>query len=467
MIISGIPRTLDDLASPGFVRSAPPEWAAGVATPFSARRVTLGPGEVTAAHNHHDTEVWTVLDGIGEVRSDDRVVPLSAGDSVRLPPLGVHTLRNLADDRPLTFLTQWWEDMDALADAHTRRVAAPPPADRPLVLLPSFPTPNGELHLGHLAGPYLNADACARWAAARGERAHVLLGTVGHQSQVAAAAQARGLEFHELAERNTDGIIEGLAAAGIGWDVFVRPRETAYPAMAADVFATLERRGALVRRTEPTAFCAPCDRFLFEAFVAGRCPHCGSSQTAGIECEACALPFRDSELVGHACARCGTPAGMRELTRWFFPLEAARDRLAGHLARASMSSRLRCYVDRVLAAPLPDLPVSVVAEDGIPLRVEQERPGSPYAQQRMYSAFELAARYLTALDALARTKGCSGWAEYARAHRPRTALFFGFDNAYLRAFVFPAVLGAYTADVPLPEHLVCNEFYTLDGAKFS
>ncbi|MFD9356340.1 class I tRNA ligase family protein [Streptomyces sp. NPDC060031] len=471
MHVIPIPRTVGELELPDFVRSVEPSWAEGGTLPFNLRRVTLRPGERTAPHNHHDTEVWVILDGRGEVVSDGESAQVAAGDTVRLPPLGVHTLRNLADDRPLTFLTTWWEDMPALDREHDKRATdatGSSRAERPVLLLPSFPTPNGELHLGHVVGPFLGADLVRRGLHQRGTEAHLLLGTVGHQSQVASAAISQGLSFYELAERNTDAIQEALAAADIGWDVFVRPSSPQYPQVALDIFESLRAKGAVVAKTVSANYCAPCETFLFEAFVSGACPHCGSHDTAGIECEACALPFADEELRDPGCATCGTPAEQRELTRYYLPLEPLRDKLTAYLRTAHMSARLRAYVERVLAGPLPDLPVSTVAPDGILVPADPAGDGPDATEgQRMYSAFELAARFITALDELAKGRGATGWESYAESEDPRTVLFFGFDNAFLRTIVFPAVLGSFTDKVALPDTMICNEFYLLDGQKFS
>ncbi|MDH6111737.1 methionyl-tRNA synthetase [Kitasatospora sp. MAP12-15] len=464
MDIETISRTVDELARPDFVRSAQPAWAQDSELPVNVRRVTLRPGETTAPHNHHDVEAWVILDGQGEVTSDGARARVAAGDTVRLPPLGVHTLHNPAEDRPLTFLTFWWEDLAALDAEHDRRAGAARGSERPVLLLPSFPTPNGELHLGHLAGPFLNADVVRRGLLARGTPARLLLGTVGHQSQVAAAAIEQGLSFYQLAERNTDAIQEALRAADIQWDVFVRPSSPRYPQVALEVFDRLRSNGTVITKTVQSNYCVPCGGFRFEAFVAGACPHCGSHDTAGIECEACALPFADEELLEPSCRVCGTPTERRELTRYYLPLEPMREKLTGYLRTVAMSARLRSYVDRVLAAPLPDLPVSTVAPDGLLLPVD---PSGATEGQRMYSAFELAARFVTAVDALAQEQGLAGWEDYAEAEQPRTVLFFGFDNAFLRAVVFPAVLGSFTDKLEPADTMVCNEFYLLDGRKFS
>jgi methionyl-tRNA synthetase len=459
MKVTSIPRSISDMAAPTFVRSSPPPWTEAVRPPFNAARVTLRPGETTAAHNHHDSEVWIILAGHGEVCADGDTRQVRAGDTVHLSPLETHTLHNAAEDQPLTFLSMWWEDMGRLAEAHTGRAAEARDDSRPVLLLPSFPTPNGELHLGHIAGPYLAADVVRRALTRTGTPAHLLLGTVGHQSQVAAAAARAGVSFHTLAERNTDAIVEGLAAAGVEWDVFVRPSAPCYPDIARQVFEHLRESGVVVARTVPSNYCGTCQQYLFEAFVAGACPHCGSRDTAGIECEVCALPFADTDLVNVTCVRCGSPAEQRELERYFLPLEPLRERLTSYLGSVAMDARLRGYVARVLAGPLPDMPVSIVAADGIPIDGTDG--------QRLYSAFELAARYLTSVDELARSRGFAGWREYLSQANPRTVLFFGFDNAYLRTIVFPAVLGAFTDAASLPDTMVCNEFYLLDGSKFS
>jgi methionyl-tRNA synthetase len=45
-----------------------------------------------------------------------------------------------------------------------------PPARGPRIIIPATPTPNGDLHVGHMAGPYLAADIYARRLRAEGEQ---------------------------------------------------------------------------------------------------------------------------------------------------------------------------------------------------------------------------------------------------------------------------------------------------------
>ena len=61
--------------------------------------------------------------------------------------------------------------------------------DRPVLVLGPNPTPNGGMHLGHLAGPYLAGDVYARYLRARGR--HVIFTTGTDDSQTYVVAPAR------------------------------------------------------------------------------------------------------------------------------------------------------------------------------------------------------------------------------------------------------------------------------------
>jgi methionyl-tRNA synthetase len=45
--------------------------------------------------------------------------------------------------------------------------------------------------------------------------------------------------------------------------------------------------------------------------------------------------------------------------------------------------------------------------------------------------------------------------------------FFGFDNGYFHAVLFPALFMAWDPDLPLPAAFIVNEFYRYEGKKFS
>lgn len=330
-------------------------------------------------------------------------------------------------------------------------------------ILPSFPTPNGDMHVGHLAGPFIAADVLRRSRLISGDDPRLLLGTVGHQSQVATAAREAGRSFYAEAEANTASIRATLTSLLVEPSVFVEPRDLRYPGISLEVFQRLVDSGYVVAAQVPTHFCDRCSAFRFEAFLGGSCPHCGSGQTAGIECEQCALPYSEHELVGAFCAICEEPTSLIEVERWVLRLESLRTQLIIHHERSHTTDTLARHLRRVLASPLPDFPASIIGTDGVSVP-------APVAEIRhvLYSGFELVGRYLAAVDLIAQEED-RDWLEELRANDAADmVVLFGFDNAYLRGVVFTAMIIALEIEgLNVPTAYLTNEFYELEGQKFS
>src|SRR4051794_36217215 len=90
----------------------------------------------------------------------------------------------------------------------------------------SPPTPNGDLHLGHLSGPYSGADILARVRRLVGEEAIYLVGSDIHQSYVPMKARERGTDPFALAKAFDDEISRLFSKMGFSNAGYVRPRES-------------------------------------------------------------------------------------------------------------------------------------------------------------------------------------------------------------------------------------------------
>ena len=66
------------------------------------------------------------------------------------------------------------------------------------------PTSNGDLHVGHLSGPYLGADVFSRYQRLRGNRAVYLSFGDDHQSFVVTTAIRRGMAPEQLVAQATE-----------------------------------------------------------------------------------------------------------------------------------------------------------------------------------------------------------------------------------------------------------------------
>jgi methionyl-tRNA synthetase len=324
------------------------------------------------------------------------------------------------------------------------------------------PTPNGDLHVGHLSGPYLAADVYKRHCRLAGLDACYITGGDDNQSYVATKAEQLRSTPAAVAERFDGEIVETLRRAQIEVDIYVRPLTSPRHArFVADFVARLHASGQLVARESDAAWCGHCQRYLFEAHVTGICPHCGA-HSDGSSCETCAQPNQCIDLIDATCKRCGNPAQRRPAKRLFFPLAPHARGLREYLQRASMGSHLGSLWDTMLGQGLPEIPISHPSEWGLPVPV----PG--FEGQRLYAWFEMAPGYLSATQEMLPGLGRGGgWEDWWCSDDAEVVQFFGFDNAYFHTILFTAEMMAYDPRIRLPAAFVSNEFYRLDGAKFS
>jgi methionyl-tRNA synthetase len=315
------------------------------------------------------------------------------------------------------------------------------------------PTPNGDLHLGHLSGPYLASDIVARHLRQCGADVVTMTGIDDNQSYTDAKAIRDVSTAADTARRHGQHIIEAWEGAGIRYDVIGRPdRDDMHAHLTREIFSKLIAQGDIVARVRPLPYCASCDRWSFEAFVRGDCPHCGTP-SCGNACEVCGLPNDCADLAGPHCTICGAACEIRDCERLYLPLAPHADMLRRLWTDVRMNAHLAALCDEISSGGLPEIAVSHPATWGI------EVPDDRFAGQRIYVWFEMAAGYLAAG---VRRDGYGSWHPGRRI-----AQFFGFDNGYFHAVLFPVIMHAFDPGLPLPAEFVCNEFYRLDGQKFS
>lgn len=426
-------------------------WEGVVETPFGAAWAVVPPGGSTKHHAHQEGETFFFAKGHGIMRIGDDSTEVKAGDVVFQQPFQQHTLENTSDE-DLLFLTVWWEDLRLWAG---RREESP--AKRPARTMVSAapPTPNGDLHVGHLSGPYLAGDIHTRYLRLRGVDAHYIFGTDDNQSYTKVNGVRLGLGPQEAGDKLAGEIAATLEAADIELAEFVRPNSSPHHVrMTMEFFRKLYDDGHLEARETPTPYCEPCGRYLYEAYIRGRCPHCGSPSSGNL-CEDCGRPNDCVDLLDAVCTQCGNPPSRRNFTRLFFPLSRWEKELKEFHLKVGMNQSLRSLCEQVIAAGLPDMTVTHVSDWGIPVPVEG------FEDQRIFVWCEMAPRYFSYAQHL------GDWEKYWKSDDAEFVHCFGFDNGFYYAVFLPAMWMAYDRGLKLPAAFLMNEFYRLDGQKFS
>jgi methionyl-tRNA synthetase len=332
----------------------------------------------------------------------------------------------------------------------------------PTIVTTAPPTPNGDLHLGHLSGPYSGADAFARARRLCGDDAELLIGSDIHQSYMPEKARELGEDVHVVAER-FDGRIETLfRRMNFVNRQFVRPqRSELHTRFVQDFFARLWDTGKLETREQSSVYCESCDLHLVDAYLTGTCPHCGNDDCDGNLCERCAWPNSCVDLIDVHCNFCGGTPSRSTLRRLVFPLGRYADELRRYHRHAVLSPQLEALCDELLSAGLPDIPVTQPMPWGVPVTV----PG--FTDQRYFVWAEMVPGYFATVAESRRLRGLDPEDWRAEWNGSDVVQFFGWDNGYFHALLFPALMAAWDPGLRLPTALLTNEFYQLDALKFS
>ncbi len=333
-----------------------------------------------------------------------------------------------------------------------------------LIISPA-PTANGDLHLGHVAGPFLASDVHARYLRATGRDVLVATGFQDTSTYVDTTAHRLGMEPKALVARSAEQIESALAAVGVGVDGFTGD-EDRFVKTVLGFMERLHADGRFELRTVSFPYSPATGRYLVDGYARGGCPLCLAEGCAGL-CESCGHPIAAGDLIDPRSALDpDDPVELREARVLVLPMERYRERIRAHLAEhgGAMRPHMAQAIGEMLSRPLPDYPVTYPISWGIPAPFPEVagQTINPNAEPAAWSI------YCGALAARNRGRALADDDELWLAGAPTKVVYFlGFDNTYPFAVAALAMLMAADGRYLLPEEFVTNEFYELDNAKFS
>jgi methionyl-tRNA synthetase len=332
---------------------------------------------------------------------------------------------------------------------------------RPLLVMGSPPTANGDLHLGHLAGPYLGADVFTRYQRMKGREVWFTTGSDDHQSYVVRKGEALGLQPEETAGMFSGRIKETLRLAAIEPDVFTPSHSSPiYRAFVTSFFKNLWDQGRLEVKEAPLLYCPSCDRNLFGADVRGLCAHC-SEPCDGALCESCGRPVSAGSLKAPECGRCGGSAQVKPVQQLLFRLQDFAPELRRYHEKPRLRPHSHAAIQAMLDGGLGEISVGHPGDWGIAV------PVLGFEDQQLDVWAEVGPGYLATTQELTANHGDpSGWERFWCDDQAEVVQFFGFDNTFAHTVLHPALLMAHGGFRP-PDSFVINEFHQLDGSKFS
>lgn len=416
------------------------------------------PGQRSDAHQHDETETFVIVRGGGELVVDGRRYPVQPGMVIQFEPFETHVIENTGEDG-LLFVTLYWRDAQSAARQSTR-IERTRLHDRPVFVFSTPPTPNGDLHLGHLSGPYLGADSFVRFQRLNGVDAWHLTGSDDYQSYVVECARREGRTPGETAAHYSAEIAATLDMMDIPLDQYtVTDADPTYRAGLQAFFERLVGSGAVTMREAPALLDGDTGRYLYEVDVSGACPSCGKSAGGNI-CEDCGEPNFCHDLAAPVTRHSETPPTVGTASRYMLPLHDFAEAIAEHHHLGRVPARLRELTERLFARGAVDVPVSHPSAWGVP------PTGEDAGGQVIWVWPEMSYGFLHGIAELGKRLG-----RELRADDPqqdwKIVHFFGYDNSFYHAILYPVLYKlAFPGWAPDIDYNL-NEFLLLDGAKFS
>ncbi|PHM45086.1 methionyl-tRNA synthetase [Xenorhabdus mauleonii] len=425
----------------------------------SIRLMNMKPGSSTERHNHTEVEFWTIISGSVRIHMDGSSFILQRGDSIRVEPLQRHRIEAL--EQGAVMQTVWWHNQEIFDNNLIERNQIDKDPQKPLLIVPAMLTPNGGMHVGHAGGPFMFADVLARISRMNGRETYLVQGTHGHLEHIQIAANAAGVDYYSLAEKNTERLKKSLRLLGVNEDIFLETRPCKRGTeIVHEVLFRLMDQGLIVERVHNVPFDVRTGQFCVDAFVHGDCPHCGG-ESSGTECEGCGALVLDADLK-NPVNLAGEPLTHKPLKRLFLRLEGMRKEIEAFISNELMPTQAKLYVESWLSQELPEVCLTNPNSAGIPVNI------AGFEHLKFTVPMEYVPRHLLAVEKIGELKGMQlRWNEIAKEDFPELAILFGVDNSFGRLLVIPAVLAAIGLPGFVPRHVLPNQMMTLNGEKFS
>jgi len=330
----------------------------------------------------------------------------------------------------------------------------------------ALPYANGPIHFGHITGAYLPADVYVRTLRMQGEDVLYLCGTDEHGTAITVNAEQEGVPYAQYVERWRTEIKAALDRFGIAFDHWsgtsISPD---HAATSQEFFRRLDQNGYLEKRTSEQLYCPKDRMFLADRYVLGTCTECGYEKARGNECPRCGKELDPLRMKNTRCKVCGTTPEKRATLHWYLDLPKLRDEslgawFRGHPWKPNVAGFIGNLLDNL--APRP---ITRDMSWGVP--VPEDRSGGEKGKV-LYVWFDAPIGYVSFAQEWARASGRpDAWKDYWQSPDSRLVHFIGKDNISFHCVVFPAMLMGVKQGYVLPWHVPANEFYNLQGGKFS
>ncbi len=325
---------------------------------------------------------------------------------------------------------------------------------RDFLIVPMPPTPNGRLHLGHLAGPYLRADILARHLEREGHKVSVITGTDAYESWVLLDCSKPPNESSTIYH---DKIREDLQQIDIIPTQFILPLDkehsAAYGRIHEHLLLELINNGTAHLLKEPIPVSSESGRIVVGPWLLGRCPKC-KEKSGGNACESCGYHYQPSQILDPHSRLSEGDLHWEERESWF--------------ARPTDLARLVSSLSAMQVDPLiKEAALDYLKNNGAAVRlsmpgswgIRSDLVGEDQVLSNTFFAYALYCGHLFAKNGDYKNP-------FSIDSSVSTLCLFGIDNA-VAATVGPSSIAQCSGTKKSFDYYLSNHFLTLESQKFS
>lgn len=324
------------------------------------------------------------------------------------------------------------------------------------LLVGAMPTPNGGLHLGHLAAQFLPLDIFARYQRRQGNRVGFYGGFDVYDNAISVIARAHGVTPHAMALRMQAQIQRELAYFGIELDALLNYLAPEQVEQSLRVIGDATERLAPWLRTRQVRYpFSACGTPIAGNWISGRCKHCGQP-TKGYSCDTCGISITPEDFDDIHIATASQGEAIHWQRRGVGYLALPEVDLSGYIEGQPLPGAVKQQCLALAATRPGGYQWTGVDEWGLLL------PGHEPGQVFFNRNFTLIEQLLVA-ERFERQHGLAPFTPHSPVH---SILAYGKDNAGLLLVDLPHISLASGLVAPYRQHWV-SPFYQLAGRKMS
>ena len=333
-------------------------------------------------------------------------------------------------------------------------------ATKKVLIIPSMPTPNGRLHLGHMAGPYLRSDFLARHYRRLGHLCSVISGVDAFESFVLLAAHQEQRTPSATVEHYTLKILDDLHSLSVFPNEWINPLQSPwrepFSEKQLEMFRRLETMSLTDRTTEQLLFSPSAGRFVIGCWLIGTCPVCASA-AGSFSCENCGAHFNPQDLMT-PIDRLGAVDLETRVTESAFLKGTDWGKVEQAIRTKSLADSLRFKLLQKVTGQIPTIRLTIPGEWGVPVKTVQ-------SQASVLFSYSFNFAYCLHCGDQAREHLNEELNPFNAESSVTTIATFGIDvlsTKVINSTAIATALGLRTFD-----RWSVNHFYLLEGKKFS